>query len=40
LPGDKKQVEVNYKINKSTDSLNELKLAIEGWNIIPEEIKF
>jgi len=40
LPGDKKQVEVDYSSNKSTVGLNELKLSVEGWNIIPEEIKF
>jgi len=40
LPGDKKQVEVDYNSNKSTVVLNELKLSVEGWNLIPEEIKF
>jgi mannosylglycoprotein endo-beta-mannosidase len=40
LPGEKKQVEVDYNINKKAVSLNELKLSVEGWNIIPEEIKF
>jgi hypothetical protein len=40
LPGDKKQVDVDYNSNKSTVGLNELKLSVEGWNLIPEEIKF
>jgi hypothetical protein len=40
LPGDMKQVEVDYNVNKKVPGINELKLAIEGWNIIPEEIKF
>jgi len=40
LPGDEKQVEVDYNSDKSTDIRNDLKLVIEGWNILQEEIKF
>jgi mannosylglycoprotein endo-beta-mannosidase len=40
LPGDEKQVELDFSTNKSPDSHDALKLVVEGWNVLPEEIKF
>ena len=40
LPGDEKQVELDLTSVKGSVNRGELKLAVEGWNILPEEIKF
>jgi hypothetical protein len=40
MPGDEKQVELDLPADKSTTSLNELKLVYEGWNVLSEGIKF
>jgi mannosylglycoprotein endo-beta-mannosidase len=40
LPGDEKEVELDFTSNKIPDNSRELKLVVEGWNVIPEEIKF
>jgi mannosylglycoprotein endo-beta-mannosidase len=40
LPGDEKQVELDFSTNKSPDSHDALTLVVEGWNVLPEEIKF
>jgi hypothetical protein len=40
LPGDEKQVELDFTSDKGSVNRGELKLAVEGWNILPEEIKF
>jgi hypothetical protein len=40
LPGDKRQVELDLSEADIQGNKNGLKLVVEGWNIIPEEIKF
>jgi mannosylglycoprotein endo-beta-mannosidase len=40
LPGDKKQVELDFASADIHSNQDRLKLVTEGWNIIPEEIKF
>jgi mannosylglycoprotein endo-beta-mannosidase len=40
LPGDEKHVELDLPPYYKTVSFDGLKLVTEGWNIIPEEIKF
>lgn len=40
LPGDEKQVELDFNSNKNSVSPDELKLVVEGWNVQQEEIKF
>jgi hypothetical protein len=40
LPGDKKQVDLDFSSADIPGNKDGLKLVIEGWNIIPEEIKF
>ncbi len=39
LPGDEKQVEVDFTSGKNIVNSDELKLVVEGWNILPVEIK-
>ena len=40
LPGDKKQVELDFASADIHSNQDGLKLVTEGWNIVPEEIKF
>jgi mannosylglycoprotein endo-beta-mannosidase len=40
LPGDEKQVELDFTSNNNSVTNDVLKLVIEGWNVLPEEIKF
>jgi mannosylglycoprotein endo-beta-mannosidase len=40
LPGDKKQVDLDFTSADTPVGQAGLKLVTEGWNIIPEEIKF
>jgi hypothetical protein len=40
MPGDTKQVELDFKTAGIQYNQDGLKLVTEGWNIIPEEIKF
>jgi hypothetical protein len=40
LPGDKKQVELDFTSANIQGNKDGLKLITEGWNIIPEETKF
>ena len=40
LPGDEKQVELDYGSNNNPGSRDGLTLVVEGWNTIPAEIKF
>ena len=40
LPGDEKQVEVDISMIKSSFKHDDLKLVMEGWNVLPFEIKW
>ncbi|MBK7711412.1 MAG: glycosyl hydrolase [Bacteroidales bacterium] len=40
LPGDRKDIELDYSSITDKNNLNGLKLVVEGWNVPPEEIKF
>lgn len=40
LPGDKKQVGLDLTQSNKQNSPDELKLVVEGWNMLPIEIKF
>ena len=40
LHGDKKQVDLDLSGSLSPVNLDELKLVVEDWNILPEEVKF
>jgi hypothetical protein len=40
LPGDKKQIELDFTPADINGNQDGLKLVTEGWNIIPEETKF
>jgi len=40
LPGDEKQIELDLTSSYISDSHKELKLVIEGWNVLTEEIKY
>jgi hypothetical protein len=40
LPGDEKQIDLDFTLNSNSLNHNELKLVVEGWNVLPEEIKF
>ena len=40
LPGENKIVELDYSQVKVANKTDELKLVVEGWNIVPEEKKF
>ena len=40
MPGDKKKVELDLAPNNNEVIQDGLKLMVEGWNILPEEIKF
>jgi hypothetical protein len=40
LPDDKRQVELDLSAADIKGNQDGLKLVVEGWNIIPEEIKF
>jgi hypothetical protein len=40
LPGDEKQIGLDLTENNNHSSGGELKLVIEGWNMLPIEIKF
>lgn len=39
LPGDEKQVELDLTESSSKGSSDDLRIVIEGWNMLPEEIK-
>ena len=40
MPGDEKQIELDYSSIKVKDKNDGLRLMVEGWNIIPAEIEF
>ena len=40
LPGDEKQIGLDLTESNNQSSQDELKLVIEGWNMLPVEIKF
>lgn len=40
LPGDEKQVGLDLSESNSQGSRDELRLVVEGWNMLPVEIKF
>ena len=40
LPGDKKQVRLDFNSGSTLGNRDELKLVVEGWNMLPVEIKF
>ena len=40
LPGDKKNIEVDFSANSNKSDQDNLKLVVEGWNVQQEEIKF
>jgi len=40
LPGDKKQVDLDLSGSLRPVNLDELKLVVEGWNVLPKEIEF
>ena len=40
LPGESKKLELDFTNSKNVDDIDALKLAVEGWNIIPGEIAF
>ena len=40
LPGDAKQITLDLTLGNSSTGLNELRLVVEGWNVLPQEIKF
>jgi len=40
LPGDEKQIGLDLTESNSQSSRDELRLVVEGWNILPIEIKF
>lgn len=39
LPGDEKEVELDLTSVKNSESRDELKMVLEGWNVLPVEIK-
>lgn len=40
LPDDEKKITLDLSAGKANGGLNNLRLVIEGWNVLPEEIKF
>ena len=40
LPGDEKQIGLDLTESNNQSSRDELKLVVEGWNMLPVEIKF
>jgi hypothetical protein len=40
LPGDEKKIELDLTSNTISAGNDKLKLVVEGWNVLPEEIKF
>jgi hypothetical protein len=40
LPGDEKQIGLDFTEIKNRSGLDKLKLVVEGWNMLPVEIKF
>ena len=40
LPGDEKQIDLDLTSGYMSDKHEELKLVIEGWNVLTEEIKY
>jgi mannosylglycoprotein endo-beta-mannosidase len=40
LPGDSKNVGLDFSSITEKNKLNGIKLVVEGWNVPPEEIKF
>jgi len=40
FPGENKTVELDYSQVKIVNKTDELKLVVEGWNIVTEEKKF
>ena len=39
LPGDEKQIGLDLTESNNRGSLDGLKLVVEGWNVLPAEIK-
>jgi|WetSurMetagenome_2_1015567.scaffolds.fasta_scaffold00403_3 mannosylglycoprotein endo-beta-mannosidase len=40
LPGDEKQLQLDFSSFKRSGNQDELRLVVEGWNVLPEIIKF